>query len=85
MVKVISINSFPKNISNDMIENRILVSREDGYVTIIDEKSLHSEDFMTHVCGTIDTVCTVKTNHKYVVTWDKGLLVYRNFKSEYSF
>lgn len=82
MVKVFSINGYPRNISIDNTGNRVLVSREDGYISIIDEKSLESEDYLTHVCGEVDSVCTVRSNHKYVVTWERGLLVYGNYNDK---
>ena len=59
-----------------------LSENPDGYITIIDEKSLQSENFLTHICGGVDTVSVIKTNHKYIVTFERGMLIYSNVSED---
>ena len=77
MKYMVTIDSFPRSIARDPFNNRILVGREDGIVSILDERAANFINYMTHSADYCEFLHVVENDLRYVVGSQFGFLIYK--------
>lgn len=77
MKYIITIDSFPKSIARDPFNNRVLVGREDGVVSVLDERAQSFSNYMSHQTDVCEYIQVVENDLRYIVGNQFGFLVYK--------